>query len=44
MRITFRTDNDLLRRARIYASANGTTVNEILLKHVTEIAHGEREP
>ena len=44
MRMTFRIDDDLLRRARIYASANGTTVNEILLKHLTEIADGEREP
>jgi len=44
MRITFRFDDDLLRRARLYENANGTTVQEILLKHITEIANGEREP
>ncbi len=44
MRMTFRFNKDLLRRTRIYAEANGTTVEKILLKHLTEIANGEREP
>jgi hypothetical protein len=44
MRMTFRIDDELLRRTRLYASAKGTTVNQILLKHLTEIANGEREP
>jgi antitoxin component of RelBE/YafQ-DinJ toxin-antitoxin module len=44
MRITFRIDDELLRRARIYAEAKGTTVNDIVRKYITKIAAGEIKP
>ena len=44
MRITFRVDESLLRRARLYAQATGTTLNDLVRDHLTKLASGEIEP
>ena len=44
MRITFRVDEQLLRRARLSAKAMGTTLNDLLRDHLTKLASGEVEP
>jgi predicted HicB family RNase H-like nuclease len=44
MRITFRLDEDLLRRARLWAGLRGTTLNQYLREYLEKIATGEIEP
>jgi antitoxin component of RelBE/YafQ-DinJ toxin-antitoxin module len=44
MRITFRVDEQLLRRARLRAKAMETTLNDLLRDHLTKLASGEIEP
>ena len=44
MRITFRVEEQLLRRARLRAKAMGNTLNDLFRDHLTKLATGEIEP